>query len=64
MAYKLAEAYVEFSQKGVNAVRSGVDRIKGSVAGATALATGHGGGDRPPRRCGVAAGLMELRGGR
>jgi phage-related minor tail protein len=35
MAYKLAEAYVEFSQKGVNAVRSGVDRIKGSAAGAT-----------------------------
>jgi hypothetical protein len=35
MAYKLAEAYVEFSQKGVNAVRSGVDRIKTSTAGAT-----------------------------
>jgi hypothetical protein len=38
MAYKLAEAYVEFSQKGVNAVRSGVDRIKGSFASAASSA--------------------------
>lgn len=34
MAYKLAEAYVEFRQRGVQSVRTGVDRVKGSFAGA------------------------------
>lgn len=38
MAFKLAEAYVEFSQKGVNAVRSGVDKVKGSFSGAATSA--------------------------
>jgi hypothetical protein len=56
MAYKLAEAYVEFSQKGVNAVRSGVDRIKGSVAGATASLQGMAGA------IGLLGGAVSLRG--
>lgn len=36
MAFRLAEAYVQFSQRGVIGVKSGVDGIKGSFARASA----------------------------